>query len=239
MRVFVDTSALYAILDEDDLNHDVAAATFQNLVRHVELVTHNYVHLEAEELVRRRLGQAAAATLVERLLPSMTTVWIDERLHAAALEAWRASGRRVSLVDQASFVVMRNLSIERAFAFDRDFDAAGFPAPDPPSDRPGRLSERPADHGGAPASDDVVGVAEIAARSGRSVSTVQSWRRRHLSFPPPLVELAAGPIWRWADVERWIAVRAHPARLTVPLFESGTSDLATRSNEYLAGFGER
>jgi hypothetical protein len=52
----------------------------------------------------------------------------------------------------------------------------------------------------------LVSVAEIAQRAGVAWSTVQSWRRRHADFPAPLVTLAAGPVWDWADVERWIAV---------------------------------
>ena len=56
-------------------------------------------------------------------------------------------------------------------------------------------------------SDDViVGVTEIAGRLGVRVPTVQSWRRRHEGFPAPFVVLAAGPVWRWSEVQRWAAV---------------------------------
>jgi len=54
---------------------------------------------------------------------------------------------------------------------------------------------------------DLVSVTEIAARTGRSVHTVQSWRRRHHDFPKPLVQLAAGPVWTWPAVSGWIASR--------------------------------
>jgi predicted nucleic acid-binding protein len=37
-----------------------------------------------------------------------------------------APRRRVSLVDWASFELMRRRGIERAFAFDRDFSTQGF-----------------------------------------------------------------------------------------------------------------
>lgn len=49
----------------------------------------------------------------------------------------------------------------------------------------------------------LVGVFEIANRAGVAVATVHSWRRRHPEFPEPVVTLAAGPVWRWADVEAW------------------------------------
>lgn len=54
----------------------------------------------------------------------------------------------------------------------------------------------------------LVGVFEIAERLGVKVNTVQVWRRRHGSFPPPLVELAAGPVWWWPDVEVWTLMRS-------------------------------
>ena len=45
MTVFVDTSALYALLSADDPMHRVAAGTFSTLAT-TELVTHNYVIVE-------------------------------------------------------------------------------------------------------------------------------------------------------------------------------------------------
>jgi len=214
VKIFVDTSALYAILDEDDLRHGEAATAFSRHLDSAELVTHNYVHLEAELLVRRRLGPTAIAMLVDRLLPSLTTVWIDEGTHRAAVEAWRAGSAKVSLVDHVSFIVMRTMGIVAALAFDADFESQGFPRPSVPVDTNSRrLSEQPAEYGPSLTgeSDLVVGVAEIAARSGHPTSTVQSWRRRHAGFPIPFAHLATGPIWRWASVERWI--RAEPRRL--------------------------
>jgi hypothetical protein len=64
---------------------------------------------------------------------------------------------------------------------------------------------------GSAASPDLVGVAEVATRSGHPVNTVQSWRRRHADFPRPVTTLATGPVWAWDDVEHWIASRS-PAR---------------------------
>jgi predicted nucleic acid-binding protein len=213
MKILVDTSALYAILDEDDPHHGEAATAFSRLLDIAELVTHNYVHVEAELLVRRRLGPTAVATLVDRLLPSLTTVWLDEGTHRAALEAWRAGSGKVSLVDHVSFLVMRSMGIETALAFDADFELHGFPQPHVPADtNPRRLTEQPAEYGTSLTGEsDLVGVAEIAARSGHPTSTVQSWRRRHAAFPVPFAHLATGPIWRWASVEGWIS--AEPRRI--------------------------
>jgi predicted nucleic acid-binding protein len=130
VTVFVDTSALYALLDRDDRNHADARATFPTLIEREDLLTHSYVVLEAVALVHRRLGAAPLRALVGALLPAIrTTVWVDESAHQAGIAALLAGlPSQVSLVDHVSFNTMRELSISRAFAFDADFGAAGFVA---------------------------------------------------------------------------------------------------------------
>jgi uncharacterized protein len=77
--------------------------------------------------VQRRLPPSAARDLHESLISPLEVVWVDEELHAAAVTALLAAPRRrVSLVDWASFELMRRRGIERAFAFDRDFSTQGF-----------------------------------------------------------------------------------------------------------------
>lgn len=126
MRVFVDTSALYATLDSADAAHPAAQAIFRSL-RGSELVTHSYVVVETVALVQRRLGIPAVRDLVEGLLRPVSLVWVDEDLHMRALSALLAARRReVSLVDHTSFQLMRRQGITSAFAFDPDFEEEGF-----------------------------------------------------------------------------------------------------------------
>lgn len=210
----VDTSALYALLDEADLRHGEAVRTFANLRGRVELVTHNYVVVEAISLVRRRLGPDAEARLIDAFLPIIDTIWVDPATHRAAVAAHRAAGRSASLVDQVSFELMRAEGVAYAWAYDGDFEREGLVLPPLDAARePGRLSEAKAAYA---TTSDLVSVAEIAERSGRSSNTIQSWRRRHEDFPAPVATLAAGPVWSWSDVEPWIARRASvPAGLPI------------------------
>ena len=54
-------------------------------------------------------------------------VWVDSRLHEAAVEAVIAAHRqRLSLVDCTSFAIMRQYGVRTAFAFDRHFAEQGF-----------------------------------------------------------------------------------------------------------------
>jgi len=126
--VFVDTSALYATLDRDDLHHAEAAATWKWLIEEGRpLIAHSYVLVEAFALVQRRLGPEAAKALQNDVVPLLDVVWVGEPLHRAATEALLASGSRtVSLVDRVSFALMRERGLRLAFAFDDDFRAEGF-----------------------------------------------------------------------------------------------------------------
>lgn len=127
MTTFVDTSVLYALLDDDDSMHAAADETFRFLVEGEELVTNNYVVLESAAVVQHRLGSDAARDLLDRLIPMIDVVWVDERLHQTAVTSLlAASNRRVSLVDWTSFAFMRERGIDNVFTFDGDFAAQGF-----------------------------------------------------------------------------------------------------------------
>jgi predicted nucleic acid-binding protein len=125
---FVDTSAFYASIDTADANHPVAAEIMRRLLDAGErIVTHSYVVLEAVALLQRRIGLDAVRTFVDDLLPIARVIWVDEALHRQATGALLGSQMRtVSLVDQTSFAVMRELGARRAFAFDGDFETQGF-----------------------------------------------------------------------------------------------------------------
>lgn len=123
---FIDTSALFALIDRADRNHAQAAATLPEL-RLTGLVTHNYVVVESVALVQRRLGQRPLRDLIDGLLAVTRVAFVDPGLHAAALATLLAADRRgVSFVDRVSFEFMRRGEISTAFAFDDDFAEQGF-----------------------------------------------------------------------------------------------------------------
>jgi len=126
LTVFVDTSALYAVIDRADPIHASMAARFRELATRTP-VTHNYVVVESAALVARRLGSEAARDLLVDVLAPVEIVWIDETIHRAAAGAYLAGGRDgPSLVDCASFEIMRRRGIREALAVDRHFVDAGF-----------------------------------------------------------------------------------------------------------------
>ena len=127
-NVFVDTSALYAVLDADDDNHSSASEEWQRLLLNSpQLVTTNYVLVEATALMQHRLGVDAVRTFERDVCPVLGLEWIDEARHAAGMASVLAAGRRqLSLVDCVSFAAMRDLGLRDVFAFDEHFADQGF-----------------------------------------------------------------------------------------------------------------
>jgi predicted nucleic acid-binding protein len=126
MSIFVDTSAIYALLDESDAHHAEASDVLRRLAGS-ELVTHAFVVVESSALVGRRLPWAATERLLDGILPVIDVAPIDHDLYSLAVAAHRESrSARISLVDRTSFALMRSIGISRAFAYDEDFGREGF-----------------------------------------------------------------------------------------------------------------
>ena len=109
MSVFVDTSALYALLVRTENQHAEMTRAFQaSLEEGRALWTTSYVLVESTALLQHRLGLAPVRDLCERILPLLNVQWVDQDLHRRALARFIAQDRRqVSLVDCVSVEAMR------------------------------------------------------------------------------------------------------------------------------------
>ena len=137
MTVFVDTSALNALLSASDANYPAASSAWNTLRGQRDtLLTSNYV-LETTALVQRRLGLQALREVQSAFLPLLSVEWIDETVHARAMSVLLAIATRdLSLVDCTSFEVMRGKGIQTAFAFDAHFGRQGFQCIPLPAESP-------------------------------------------------------------------------------------------------------
>lgn len=126
--IFVDTSALYPCLLPKDKEHRRALRSFEHLqASAAPLLTTSFVLAELCGLLGRRIGLAAIKTFRSDIAPLLDVVWVDEPLHEAGMDLLLERDlRHLSLVDAVSFVAMRRRGIERAFAFDSDFEREGF-----------------------------------------------------------------------------------------------------------------
>ncbi|MDA4112988.1 MAG: type II toxin-antitoxin system VapC family toxin [Thaumarchaeota archaeon] len=131
--MFVDTSAWYAAEVEDDVNHDAARRFLGQLASGTYgiSVTTDYVLDETLTLLRSRRGLDAAIAFIDKIRKSnsVRVYWVDEGMFEKALDILRHSDRKSwSLTDCSSFALMKELSIEEAFTFDRHFEEAGLGA---------------------------------------------------------------------------------------------------------------
>ena len=127
-RVFVDTSAFYALMDRSDSNYEEAAGLWASLLeKDLYLCTGNYVLVETMALLQNRLGFEAANLWYRDMLSLAEVLWVDGSIHNLAYELWLSLGRRkLSFVDCVSFVTMRHHKVEAVFGFDKHFKEQGF-----------------------------------------------------------------------------------------------------------------
>lgn len=117
--------------DPADFNHAAASSFFGGAQdAGVSLfATTDYVLRETYTLVRMRIGMGAVRQFV-RLLggsSSIRVLWVDAGRHDAALRLpLKRRDKRWSHTDCTSFVMMETLGIPESFAFDRNFEQAGF-----------------------------------------------------------------------------------------------------------------
>jgi uncharacterized protein len=128
MNIFVDTSGLLAVVHDGDVHHQKAAAFWKRVLEtDDDVITTNYILLEAIALIQNRHGLEKVRTLYSEIVPALSINWITEKEHESALSFTFSSNRRsLSFVDCSSFETMRRLRIETVFTFDEHFKEQGF-----------------------------------------------------------------------------------------------------------------
>ena len=122
MKIFVDTSAFYALADEDDCSCCQAKETYETLITSGQLYTSDYILVECWFLTQNRLGRRAALEFWDGLSTGIATmIKVELQDLGQAREIIRGfSDQDVSLVDAISFAVMKREGIGMAFAFNPD-----------------------------------------------------------------------------------------------------------------------
>jgi predicted nucleic acid-binding protein len=119
--VLWDSSAVLALLDADDADHDTAARVAREIANEARpsFVT-NYIEVETHALLLRKLGRSLALEwLLSGGLPVVRVSPQEEQRAREILE--RYNDKDWSLCDSISFAVIDSRSIDAAFSFDRHF----------------------------------------------------------------------------------------------------------------------
>lgn len=123
---FIDSSAIVALVDQDDASHEDAVAAYRGLVEAgYRLFTTNYVVAETYDLLRTGVGHAVARQWLRD--SGLATYHADEQDERRARRVvLRARGARgLTMTDAISLVVMERFGVADAFAVDPDFLAGG------------------------------------------------------------------------------------------------------------------
>jgi predicted nucleic acid-binding protein len=130
MRLFADTGAWCALYDRSDIHHARASALLKELKRKkTQLITSDYVLDESLTLLRFRAGHKEAVDLGRWMLqsPLVKVINVDEKIWQSAWEMFgRYGDKGFSFTDCTSFAIIRQLGLLNAFAFDHNFEQAGF-----------------------------------------------------------------------------------------------------------------
>lgn len=129
-KVFVDTSAFKAVIDEGDRFNAEAEQILRKLVeRKCELVTSNYIIDECATLLRIKSGLKKAIYFKNYLVNSMPAISLYRVMVKDEAGAWKLFEKDwsgLSFTDCVCFAQMKRLGIKRVFGFDKHFEKAGF-----------------------------------------------------------------------------------------------------------------
>jgi predicted nucleic acid-binding protein len=132
-RIFVDTSAWDAIADGGDPNHELALLFRDEIVGQCSLITSNYVLDELYTLLLLNIGHRRTLEFKEQLdvllgENVLDVVWVSLDVATAAWDVFEQfnTDKYWSFTDCTSYVVMKQMEITEAFAFDQHFAQMGF-----------------------------------------------------------------------------------------------------------------
>lgn len=128
--IFVDTSALIALVMRKDEHHAAALEIMSALDEGKNsLVTTEFVLVELANALSKKNLRYKALTIIDTWasLSTFTVIWSSAELFDSTLKLYREMhDKDWSLTDCASFVVMKDRDISLAFTSDKHFEQAGF-----------------------------------------------------------------------------------------------------------------
>lgn len=127
-KVFIDTSAIYALLNLKDENHTKAVNYYEILKKkNAIIITTNYIIDETYTLLMIRKGQEFAVDFIDKLRITFNIFYIEKTDDDQAIEILKKYiDKNFSFTDAVSFHIMKSNNIKTAFAFDKHFIQAGF-----------------------------------------------------------------------------------------------------------------
>jgi hypothetical protein len=131
-EVFVDTSALYALVEKNDAHHRAARRVVEKLLHSGrKLVLTDYIIDETTTLANVRSGKRVAMRVLDLVEQSegIRIEWVGSlRFEATTTFFRKHADHGYSFTDCTSFIVMNELELTQAMTTDKHFPQAGFEA---------------------------------------------------------------------------------------------------------------
>jgi len=125
--VFLDTGAIYALADRNDLDHAAVRAVYFEPAR--RFLTHGLILVEAFSLLTKRLHKRAALETIGALRRSPRIEVVPpspELMEAAWTRCARFVDKEWDWNDCVSFELMERRVLREALSLDHHFEQAGF-----------------------------------------------------------------------------------------------------------------
>lgn len=129
-QIFIDSSALVALINVDDDSHAASKRLLEKIRNErLTLITTDYVFDETVTTVLSHAGYISAANAGNLMLNSsfINFVWIEQEIKLKAWEYFvKHDDKGYSFTDCTSFVLMKEMNLKCYLAFDKHFEQAGF-----------------------------------------------------------------------------------------------------------------
>ncbi len=129
-KAFVDTSGWVGLFVANDRNHKKAVSIFDDINSSKALIyTSDYVIDETITTILARGNHKQSVLAGEALITSkiIKIIYVSGDYFQSTWELYQKyKDKMFSFTDVSSFVIMKNLGIRKAFAFDREFIQAGI-----------------------------------------------------------------------------------------------------------------
>lgn len=125
-RIILDTSAIYALLDKSDDNHQKAKKLFINLSKeNFNILISNFILAECHAIISGRLGHELARKWLQNQCWPVERITEEDEKRAQEI-IFTFTDKSFSYTDATTFAIMERLGITKVFAFDQHFAQFGF-----------------------------------------------------------------------------------------------------------------
>lgn len=127
INVFIDTSAIIALLNKKDENHERAKRIYYFLLSiNPRIIITNFVIAETHVGLLSKASEIAKQWLTSAY-EDYNVIRPNENFELKAVdEINKYSDKRFSLTDMLSFLVMQDMNIQYFFSFDKNFRQIGW-----------------------------------------------------------------------------------------------------------------